>query len=102
MARRCCLAIALSFCCTMRRRLIDSLSCTLIFACLFSEVLQLGRNGLLRLLRRAPLRWWMAFAGQQVGVVVKRKLPGSYSGGETLLPHSNIWWWLSPALFRSY
>ena len=30
-ARRCCLAIAVSFCCTIRRRLIASLSCTLIF-----------------------------------------------------------------------
>lgn len=32
-ARRCCLAIAVSFCWTIRSRLIDSLSCTLILDC---------------------------------------------------------------------
>lgn len=32
-ARRCCLAIAESFCWTIRSRLIDSLSCTLILDC---------------------------------------------------------------------
>ena len=31
MARRCCLASAESFCCTIRSRDIDSLSCTLSF-----------------------------------------------------------------------
>lgn len=32
-ARRCCFAMAVSFCCTIRSRLIDSLSCTLILDC---------------------------------------------------------------------
>lgn len=32
-ARRCCLAMAVSFCWTIRSRLIDSLSCTLILDC---------------------------------------------------------------------
>ena len=41
MARRCCLASAESFCCTIRSRDIDSLSCTLSFDC----------RGLIRLVR---------------------------------------------------
>jgi hypothetical protein len=32
-SRRCCLALAESFCCTMRRRDMDSLSCTLSLFC---------------------------------------------------------------------
>lgn len=34
-ARRCCLAMAVSFCWTIRSRLIDSLSCTLILDCFY-------------------------------------------------------------------
>lgn len=37
-ARRCCFAIAVSFCCTIRNRDIDSLSWTLsLFCCLISS-----------------------------------------------------------------
>lgn len=69
MARRCCFAMALSFCCTMRRRLMESLSWTLILAWLGSWSARMaGHGGVMAGYWRAPGLTVTVAGGAIVGV----------------------------------